>query len=714
MKRRRGGRPAGNREVHAFGEASIAAGRDVINSPTYVGEIHLHGVAAAGLVDVQYVAMELARMVQAQWEEEARLRLLYNRRPIPVRWELRASLSDHPATIDRAAVRGTGTEALPPLEWEASSGDIDELARRFRDTQRRRLVIVGDAGSGKTTLAVQLLLKLLQTRTPDEPVPVLLPIASWDTARFPTLHGWVEDQLPRAYPALRSARFAHALHALAAGGRIMPVLDGLDELPAAARADVVTALNRSLGEGDQLILTSRTPEFAQAVDATRDVVNSAAALEARPLLPAMAADYLQSCVRHPDPGWQQVLDQLRTVGQPSRNETSGQIAALAAITATPLGVWLLRTVYTDPAADPTELTDSCPADHLRTRLLNAIVPAAIAAHPPANRARQYFRRRRSPDPDEPFRPRRRRNPADTERYLAYLAHLLTHDRNSDGTPRTLDMAWWQLAQPAEGSVRTLSRWVGILTSVIATAMLAVPTAMISRASSAILGGLVFGITTGIGAGAAVRSWSQSEPGHLRQTLRGDLPGLIRAIVKAAVESFWALLVVGCVLISLGVRPISVVVGLLGVALVTHGAVAGFVRWAEEPASTDRPSGPPEHLRADRKLNLLRIVAFGAGYGLVAVAGVTYFRSLGEGLLIGVVMALGAAIGQGLLGGAHRAWLAYAAMVARLSRERVLPRDLMPFLDDMHRLGLLRAVGPLYQFRHAELQDHFAATFRSRR
>ncbi|MFC5827192.1 hypothetical protein [Nonomuraea insulae] len=33
--------------------------------------------------------------------------------------------------------------------------------------------------------------------------------------------------------------------------------------------------------------------------------------------------------------------------------------------------------------------------------------------------------------------------------------------------------------------------------------------------------------------------------------------------------------------------------------------------------------------------------------------------------------------------------------------------LLPFLDDMHRLGLLRTVGPVYQFRHAELQDHLA-------
>jgi hypothetical protein len=31
---------------------------------------------------------------------------------------------------------------------------------------------------------------------------------------------------------------------------------------------------------------------------------------------------------------------------------------------------------------------------------------------------------------------------------------------------------------------------------------------------------------------------------------------------------------------------------------------------------------------------------------------------------------------------------------RLAHGRRLPRNLMPFLDDCHRLGLLRAVGPI--------------------
>jgi hypothetical protein len=64
-------------------------------------------------------------------------------------------------------------------------------------------------------------------------------------------------------------------------------------------------------------------------------------------------------------------------------------------------------------------------------------------------------------------------------------------------------------------------------------------------------------------------------------------------------------------------------------------------------------------------------------------------------------------------GKHHAWLAYALAIRRLSREGKLPRDLMYFLDDCHRLGLLRAVGPIYQFRHAALRERLAEKYQRR-
>src|SRR6202011_2881734 len=72
--------------------------------------------------------------------------------------------------------------------------------RAFLQLDRRRLVILGEPGAGKTTLAVLLTVALSEVRAPGDPVPVLLSAASWrlpdidtgvdvspltDTSRFP-------------------------------------------------------------------------------------------------------------------------------------------------------------------------------------------------------------------------------------------------------------------------------------------------------------------------------------------------------------------------------------------------------------------------------------------------------------------------------------------------------------------------------------------------
>ncbi|TMR04771.1 hypothetical protein ETD83_08155 [Actinomadura soli] len=84
--------------------------------------------------------------------------------------------------------------------------------------------------------------------------------------------------------------------------------------------------------------------------------------------------------------------------------------------------------------------------------------------------------------------------------------------------------------------------------------------------------------------------------------------------------------------------------------------------------------------------------------------------LGSGLVAGGGFGLLGGLLFGFLIGRHHACWACMAATDRLSRRGRLPRRLMPFLDDAHRLGLLRTAGPVYQFRHAYLHDHLAATY----
>ena len=84
-----------------------------------------------------------------------------------------------------------------------------------------------------------------------------------------------------------------------------------------------------------------------------------------------------------------------------------------------------------------------------------------------------------------------------------------------------------------------------------------------------------------------------------------------------------------------------------------------------------------------------------------------------GLWGGLVVGLSLGLLVGLVGGPSgsscgrfivvRGWLALRGR---------LPWRLLEFLDDAHRLGVLRQAGAVYQFRHALLQDHLAATSRT--
>lgn len=50
-------------------------------------------------------------------------------------------------------------------------------------------------------------------------------------------------------------------------GLILPVLDGLDELPDGVRGSAITHINDALRPGEPLVVTSRTGPYADAVRA---------------------------------------------------------------------------------------------------------------------------------------------------------------------------------------------------------------------------------------------------------------------------------------------------------------------------------------------------------------------------------------------------------------------------------------------------------------
>ena len=131
-------------------------------------------------------AMEhLAVAVRRQWTDEAEMRSLNRPEPVALRW----SRTARPVSSVAAAGPAEHPSAGLP-ERLVQSGELNDIAATFRQIQPRQLVILGEPGAGKTVMAILLTLGLLADPQPDEPVPVLLPLASWNPRRE-HLHTWM-------------------------------------------------------------------------------------------------------------------------------------------------------------------------------------------------------------------------------------------------------------------------------------------------------------------------------------------------------------------------------------------------------------------------------------------------------------------------------------------------------------------------------------------
>jgi hypothetical protein len=176
-------------------------------------------------------------------------------------------------SLHGAALQTLGLEARPdavPDRWGAVLQQPDRTARPLDpgttatavfDDVDGELLILGAPGSGKTTLLLELAGTLLDRAGRDEalPMPVVFPLVSWTAQRLP-LADWLVDELSQRYDvAVAIGR------AWVTGDRVLPLLDGLDEVAAEHRGACVAAINafraRRTGGLTGLVVTCRRAEY---------------------------------------------------------------------------------------------------------------------------------------------------------------------------------------------------------------------------------------------------------------------------------------------------------------------------------------------------------------------------------------------------------------------------------------------------------------------
>lgn len=190
-------------------------------------------------------------------------------------------------------------------------GDLRSVLEYYQSISSQRLVIIGAPGAGKSVLLLELQIRLLQARRehPEIPVPVLVSASAYDTTK--KWDDWLAAQISLEF-SLRKRRAS----ALVAAGRILPLVDGLDEMdptgdgsPERARK-LVQELNESTlgGECTPVVATCRPGEYEKITE----TVSGAMHVKLFALTGREAADFLNDRLPVAERGrWDRVLVELK-------------------------------------------------------------------------------------------------------------------------------------------------------------------------------------------------------------------------------------------------------------------------------------------------------------------------------------------------------------------------------------------------------------------
>ncbi|MGW2174713.1 NACHT domain-containing protein [Streptomyces sp. NPDC001705] len=582
-------------------------------------------------------------------------------------------------------------------EGAANSGTLQGIHDYYRALQPQRLVVTGEPGSGKTVLAQQLVLRLLETRDQHDLVPIRCTLANWQPDQ--EIQQWLGQHLTDTY-----GLSAAAARELVKARRILPVLDGLDEMDrssdlgyASRAGHAVRALNayQQYRSEAPCVLTCRSHTYESLLN--RGIwVRGAARIEIAPVTEDLGHEYLSHVVDDPD-RWQPVFNELR-------REPSGPLAQALS---TPWRLSLAATVYEqrdegsvsgDYLRNPDRLIDSslATADAIGFHLLDLLVPAATAARNRIGGVRQ--------------------DAGAVRRVLTALANHLQVNPYEAGTAvaaRTdlLPHQLWTLAGP-----RRVRRTVtALVVALVLPALLLVPLDQ----------DLLWTSTLAAIALIYTRDLGPRLTGPLRLDVYRLLSGSGRRWLRSQLASglkiaLLVMITTGCVAaLVLSLFSLLAALGLpsrsgrqgspsmgwpVAVLLMASGfGTAAFLAWmalswtrAPRALASVRPG---DAIRNNAITSLFASACLGLWATVCAYATAGPLASLILGVWVSTVT--GIVCGQ--------ATLYYVALLltARCGSTR-LPWRTLRLLNWLYEAGLLRQAGVAYQFRHKELQDHLTS------
>jgi tetratricopeptide (TPR) repeat protein len=657
----------------------------------------------------------LESALAAAWSEEGTE--VYDDLPMRVRfgpWS--DGIPQAPLGVSGAAMSATNLSA---------SGEFDSVVEVFAREPRFRRVVLGESGSGKTVLVAELQRKLLEVPRAGDPLPVTVRAAAWRPDKQ-SLLDWLARQLAADFAWLPAT---HA-RALVVSGKVLPIIDGLDEMPVSLQPGAIARINEHL-VFRPMVVTSRVDEYRDAVRDNRAGIKGAAVVVIQPLLAADIRAYL-------DPAgsgqWAEALAELDDDAE----------SPLAGLLANPLMLWLARLVYQD--RNPRPLTRFASRASLEGHLLREFVPAIYGSEPSWPPLHQF-----------------RCAEWQARRWLGCLASGSRKKRAPGSQRRRADdrgtpgLSWWQIGALAGGwrvlgiclrAAALLSTGTALAVWVLARSgnwrngiysgplnfgklflggrvgqliqptarQLTAPVARVLGLQAVVTGTfhfiehvlarplLVAGTVTGIVALAILMNYIAVPRDPVRLQIR---PGraLVRALTSCTSRFVVAALGAFLLIHFQSHQPRSTNeffgahatwIALLAISLTGLTWIPlSFIKESDLSGNLN----PAESLGLDRQADMVVTVTMRAAFAAVLwlFCGQLLATAYGLYAITATLMTL-------ILGGRGRASREYTDARIWLAARRRLPWRTMAFLADARRRGVLRQVGAAYQFRHARLRE----------
>src|SRR5918998_457610 len=190
-----------------------------------------------------------------------------------------------------APLRELDLDIIPRLGWvrdprliepePLSESIADDIVAAF-ESSKRRLLLVGEPGSGKTIAAYSLIEYLDETEGAAGRVPLLVNLSAWEAQE--TFEAFLVDYLCSSVGYEVPERAVAS--AFISSDRYALILDGLDEIPLRLREHFSVRLDefvRGLAGEVGVVVTCRTQEYEELLDARFTGLGLVQAVEILPL-----------------------------------------------------------------------------------------------------------------------------------------------------------------------------------------------------------------------------------------------------------------------------------------------------------------------------------------------------------------------------------------------------------------------------------------------